>query len=186
MAFRQNYGVYLIICILISRVRYSLVESCQIGSNCIVVLGNCKEVYFQQYVLYLIFINDLIEKLESCQQGAFIHVLNASSPVQADDISIIATDRQSSHAVVKICEEYSIRWSFAFSAGKCQLLHFGKRTTGTDVLLYNEPISTVKTAKHCGIKLYTCLKSMDRTINVYRTLRATVISLIRLGVHPAI
>ncbi|CAC5367697.1 unnamed protein product [Mytilus coruscus] len=30
------------------------------------------------------------------------------------------------------------------------------------------------------------LKSMDRTIDVCRTLRATVISLIRLGVHPAI
>ncbi|VDI02418.1 annexin A7/11 [Mytilus galloprovincialis] len=41
-------------------------------------------------------------------------------------------------------------------------------------------------AKHCGINLYTCLKSMDRTIDVCRTLRATVISLIRLGVHPAI
>ncbi|CAG2193454.1 unnamed protein product [Mytilus edulis] len=136
--------------------------------------------------LYLIFINDLIDKLESSQQGAFIHDLNASTPVQADDISIIATDRQSSQVMVKICEEYSIRWSFAFSAGKSQLLHFGKPTTGTDVLLYNEPISTVKIAKHCGINLYTCLKSMDRTIDVCRTLRATVISLIRLGVHPAI
>ncbi|CAG2195433.1 unnamed protein product [Mytilus edulis] len=110
--------------------------------------------------LYLIFINDLIDKLESSQQGAFIHDLNASTPVQADDISIIATDRQSSQVMVKICEEYSIRWSFAFSA--------------------------VKIAKHCGINLYTCLKSMDRTIDVCRTLRATVISLIRLGVHPAI
>ncbi|CAC5392413.1 unnamed protein product [Mytilus coruscus] len=136
--------------------------------------------------LYLIFINDLIEILESCQQGAFIHDLNASLPVQADDISIIATDRQSSQVMFNICEEYSIRWSFAFSAGKIQLLHFGKRTTGTDVLLNNEPISTVKTATHCGIKLYTCLKSMDRTIDVCRTLCATVISLIRLGVHPAI
>ncbi|CAC5367699.1 unnamed protein product [Mytilus coruscus] len=64
--------------------------------------------------LYLIFINDLIEKLESCQQGAFIHDLNASSPVQADDISIIATDRQSSQVMINICEDYSIRWSFAF------------------------------------------------------------------------
>lgn len=136
--------------------------------------------------LYLIFINDLIDKLESSQQGAFIHDLNASTPVQADDISIIATDRQSSQVMVKICEEYSIRWSFSFSAGKSQLLHFGKPTTGTDVLLYNEPISTVKMAKHCGINLYTCLKTMDRTIDVCRTLRATVISLIRLGVHPAI
>ncbi|CAG2242874.1 unnamed protein product [Mytilus edulis] len=136
--------------------------------------------------LYLIFINDLFDKLESSQQGAFIHDLNASTPVQADDISIIATDRQSSQVMVKICEEYSIHWSFAFSAGKSQLLHFGKPTTGTDVLLYNEPISTVKIAKHCGINLYTCLKSMDRTIDVCRTLRATVISLIRLGVHPAI
>ncbi|CAC5368106.1 unnamed protein product [Mytilus coruscus] len=136
--------------------------------------------------LYLIFINDLIDKLESCQQAAFIHDLNTSTPVQADDISIIATDRQSSQVMVKICEDNSIRWSFAFSAGKSQLLHFGKSTTGTDVLLYNEPISTVKTAKHCGIELYTCLKSMERTIDICRTLRTTVISLIRLGVHPAI
>ncbi|VDI36809.1 Hypothetical predicted protein, partial [Mytilus galloprovincialis] len=71
-----------------------------------------------------------------------IDVMSICTPVQTDDISILATDRQSSQFIVKICEEYSIRWSIAFSAGINQLLNFGKPTTGTDVRLYNEPIST--------------------------------------------
>ena len=136
--------------------------------------------------LYLIFINDLIDELEASKCGAYLHDLSYNSPVQADDISIIATSRHSSQTMVKICERYSVDWSFTFSSTKSQHLHFGKRTTGQDVCLYNNPIPCVSFAKHVGITLYSDLKTMDRTLNVCRTLRASVSSITRLGIHPAV
>jgi hypothetical protein len=50
--------------------------------------------------LYLVFVNDLINELEDSKQGALLHDLNASSSVQADDISIITANRQSSQIMV--------------------------------------------------------------------------------------
>jgi hypothetical protein len=82
--------------------------------------------------LYLVFVNDLINELEDSKQGALLHDLNASSPVQADDISIVTTNRQSSQIMVDICELYSIiNCSFRFSATKGKLLQCGKTDNRT-------------------------------------------------------
>ena len=136
--------------------------------------------------LYLIFINDLINELVLCNKGAYLYDLNASSPVQADDISIIATNRESAQEMVAICERYSKAWSFSFSPGKSKLLQFGKHSIGQNVILYNEPITQVSSAKHVGIVLDTSLKTMERTLNACRSLRGTVMSMLRTGVHPAV
>ncbi|CAG2210176.1 unnamed protein product [Mytilus edulis] len=68
--------------------------------------------------LYLIFINDLINELESSKEGAFFHDLNASSPVQADDIAIIATNCVSTQRMVTICENYSNMGFHVFTTSK--------------------------------------------------------------------
>ncbi|CAG2229637.1 unnamed protein product [Mytilus edulis] len=136
--------------------------------------------------LYLIFINDLINELESSKEGAFFHDLNASSPVQADDIAIIATNCVSTQRMVTICENYSNMWGFTFSPAKSKLLQFGKRRTSTPTYLYQEPINYVTSARHIGIQLDTSLKTMDRTLKACRTLCSTTASVIRLGIHPAI
>jgi hypothetical protein len=49
--------------------------------------------------------------------------------MQADDISIIATNRESAQEMVAICERYSKAWSFSFSPAKSKLLQFGKHST---------------------------------------------------------
>ncbi|CAG2233240.1 unnamed protein product [Mytilus edulis] len=136
--------------------------------------------------LYLIFINDLINELESSNKGAFLYDINSSSPVQADDISLIATNHESAQKMVSICEQYSESWSFSFSPTKSKLLQFGKKLTGPDIFLYNEPILSVKSATHVGISLDTSMKTMDRTLKACRTLRATTASEIRSGIHPAV
>ncbi|VDH90704.1 Hypothetical predicted protein [Mytilus galloprovincialis] len=128
--------------------------------------------------LYLIFINDLINELESSKEGAFFHDLNASSPVQADDIALIATNCVSTQRMVTICENYSNMWSFTFSPAKSKLLQFGKRRTSTPTYLYQEPINYVTSARHIGIQLDTSLKTTDRTLKACRTLRSTTTSVI--------
>ena len=52
--------------------------------------------------------------------------------------------------------------------------------------MYNEPITQVSSAKHVGIVLDTSLKTMERALNACRSLRGTVMSMLRTGVHPAV
>jgi hypothetical protein len=59
-----------------------------------------------------------------------LYDLNASSPLQADDISIIATNRESAQEMVAICERHSKALSFSFSPAKSKLLQFGKHSLG--------------------------------------------------------
>jgi hypothetical protein len=94
--------------------------------------------------------------------------------MQADDISIIATNHESAQEMVAICERYSKAWSFSFSPAKSKLLQFVKHSIGRNVILYNEPITEVSSAKHVGIVLDTSLKTMERTQNACRSLRDTV------------
>jgi hypothetical protein len=47
---------------------------------------------------------------------------------------------------------------------KSKLLQFGKHSIGRNVILYNEPITQVSSAKHVGIVLDTSLKTMERTL----------------------
>ncbi|CAC5393983.1 unnamed protein product [Mytilus coruscus] len=108
------------------------------------------------------------------------------SPVQADDISLIATNHESAREIVSICEQYCESWSFSFSPAKSKLLQFSKKLIGPDIFLYNEPIVPVKSATHVGISLDTSMKTMDRTLKACRTLRATTASVIRSGIHPAV
>jgi hypothetical protein len=63
------------------------------------------------------------------------------------------------------CERYSKAWSFSFSPAKSKLLQFVKHSIGRNVILYNEPITEVSSAKHVGIVLDTSLKTMERTQN---------------------
>ena len=136
--------------------------------------------------LYMIFINDLINELQNSNKGAFIYEMNASSPVQADDISIIATNRESAQCLANICEQYSKDWSFSFSPSKSKFLQFGKKSSGSEIRLGNEPILQVTSARHVGIELHTSLKTVERTLKACRKLRSAALSVIRIGIHPSI
>ncbi|CAC5420094.1 unnamed protein product [Mytilus coruscus] len=134
--------------------------------------------------LYTIFINDLIN--ESSNKGAFLYDINISSPVQADDISLIATNHESAQEMVSICERYSESWSFSFTPAKSKLLQFGKKLAGPNIFLCNEPIVPVNSATHVGISLDTSMKTKDRTLKACWTLRATTASVIRSCIYPAV
>ena len=136
--------------------------------------------------LYMIFINDLINELQNSNKGAFIYEMNASSPVQADDISIIATNRESAQCLANICEQYSKDWSFSFSPSKSKFLQFGKKSSGSEIRLGNKPILQVTSARHVGIELHTSLKTVERTLKACRKLRSAALSVIRIGIHPSI
>ena len=49
-----------------------------------------------------------------------------------------------------------------FQPLRVNFYNVGKQTTGHDVLLYNEHIPPVPSAKHLGITMYSNLRTMDR------------------------
>ena len=77
--------------------------------------------------MYLVFINGLLESIENCGKGALIVDLRINIPTQADDICLISTQRNSLQYMLKICELYSKKWRFTFSAVKSKIMCFSRK-----------------------------------------------------------
>lgn len=55
-----------------------------------------------------------------------------------------------------------------FQPLRVNFYNVGKQTTGHDVLLYNEHIPSVPSAKHLGITMYSNRRTMYRTLETCR------------------
>ncbi|CAG2250167.1 MIZ1 [Mytilus edulis] len=90
--------------------------------------------------------------------------------------------------LIDICQTYSENWGFRFSSAKSEVLKFcsSKCATITQPLkLYGADIPVVISTKHVGILLNAEFKSMSRTLNACRILRATALSVMKSGIHPS-
>ncbi|CAG2221145.1 MIZ1 [Mytilus edulis] len=114
--------------------------------------------------------------------------LRVSSTVQADDIALISTTSKGMKTLIDICQTYSENWGFRFSSAKSEVLKFCSSKCATisqPLKLYGADIPVVISTKHVGILLNAEFKSMSRTLNACRILRATALSVMKSGIHPS-
>ncbi|CAG2205521.1 unnamed protein product [Mytilus edulis] len=139
-------------------------------------------------VLYLAFINDLLIELNKTSYGTILYDVRVACSVQADDIALMSPTTQGMQTLINICQLFSERWAFKFSPSKSHVLLYGKcqRNTIDRFFLYGSEIPIVKSTKHVGILLESSFNSMEQTMNACHMLRATTISIMNSGVHPAI
>ena len=72
-------------------------------------------------ILYALFVNDLPEKLRNKSRFDFGDT-KAASFFYADDIAIIADDREQLQSMLQTCEEHSKEDGFRFSPTKCEIV----------------------------------------------------------------
>ncbi|CAG2245958.1 unnamed protein product [Mytilus edulis] len=139
-------------------------------------------------VLYLAFINDLLIELNKTSYGTILYDIRVACSVQADDIALMSPTTKGMQTLINICQLFSERWAFKFSPSKSHVLLYGKCQSNTidRLFLYGSEIPIVKSTKHVGILLESSFNSMEQTINACHMLRATTISIMNSGVHPAI
>ncbi|CAG2251433.1 unnamed protein product [Mytilus edulis] len=135
-----------------------------------------------------VFINDLLKQLDESPYGSMLFNLRVSSTVQADDIALISTTSKCMKTLIDICQTYSENWGFRFSSAKSEVLKFCSSKCATisqPLKLYGADIPVVISTKHVGILLNAEFKSMSRTLNACRILRATALSVMKSGIHPS-
>ena len=76
--------------------------------------------------LYLDFMNDLLEEIQTCHKGSCIGTLDCSCPVYADDMAYLANSPKNLQKIVTIAYKYSCKNRFEFHPEKSFVIIFGR------------------------------------------------------------
>ena len=122
--------------------------------------------------LYLVYINDLILKIQELSPNIGVFNIPSSNPTLADDICIIALTPQGLQNVLDSVFEYSQRWRFTFNAAKCNVLYFHQKGPNyADNLSWHLGEGCIKISKsynYLGIHLNSKFDPGERTSNACR------------------
>ena len=102
-------------------------------------------------ILFNIFINDLLVKLNSTKLGVTIERIQITALGYADDIVLIAETPEKLQALVKICEEWSRKNGMKFSTEKCKVLALNVGPKGLAIKLSGKSMEAVSQLKYLGI-----------------------------------
>lgn len=108
---------------------WTLIDDCHTGTSCSVVVNYTNTVWFPvsqgvrqggilSTFLYLVFINDLLQEIQSQCSNTGIYNIASSNPTLADDISCIALTPVVIQNILTTAYKYSTNWRFKFNADK--------------------------------------------------------------------
>ncbi len=138
--------------------------------------------------LYLLFINDLMDTLESSPHSARIHGISYGCPTSADDMVLVTLMKNSLDTLMDICYQNSLKKHYLYNAGKCNVMVFNKNitesiTTSRTWRLGPDVVDETDKYVHLGI---LCEKNMNLNENIQNActkLRTTFFGLGNCGVH---
>ena len=133
--------------------------------------------------LYVLYINELLNKLNKSKKGSMILDVHISCPTQADDIALISPSTRNMQDMILMCQHYSSKWRFTFSSQKSQIINFGKESDPA-FFLYNKQLPNTTSIKHVGIRLEKNFDHWERTIESCKTIKSTSMALLQSGCHP--
>ena len=141
--------------------------------------------------LYLVYINDLATEPEKAELGATIHTFYMGTPMQVDDVALVAFSVNDMHKMLNICFKYSSRWRYVLNPRKSVVLVFGESPRQKKTIanvrqwwICDSQIPESYIHKHVGVLLSTSkILSSTRTYEACRKLRSTFISIIGTGLH---
>ncbi|MES9881493.1 MAG: reverse transcriptase family protein [Sedimenticola sp.] len=144
--------------------------------------------------LYLVFIDELICKLETSGYGFNIHDINISCPTVADDMMLMSLSKIGLQRMMDICYKYSCNWRYDYNASKSAIVVYNEskceyRRSNRNWILGDEIVPDKEEYLHLGI---VCDKYLSDTENVKQCntkLRGTFLSLSNSGLgsndlHP--
>ena len=106
-------------------------------------------------ILFLIFINDLLERLNTYNLGAKLGLLIISSLGFADDIVLISDSPIKLQKLINICCEWAKENGMEFNTSKCKVMVLNRSSTNLNFTLNDELLEIVKIYKYLGISITT-------------------------------
>ena len=125
---------------------WTLIDDCHIGTKSSIVVNQVQSRWFDvcqgvrqggvlSTFLYLVYINDLIEDIQTNSNDSGILNIPCSNPTLADDLSLIAIYPRVLQSMLDIAVTYSNRWRFKFNALKSCVLTFRAKGARLDETL---------------------------------------------------
>ena len=141
--------------------------------------------------LYIIFMNELPELLESKRIGAFIGNNYYGCPMQADDVALIALTKSDLNKMMNLSYQYSCKWRYTLNPSKSVVLVFGESLSRHNRLSKNrhwklgeDPVSENTEHRHVGILLSTTLKNTEKISVACQKMRSCFFALVGSGLKP--
>ena len=129
---------------------------------------------------YLLFINDLLNQLETIN-SLTVGNINCGNPTLADDLALLCPNLTSLENQLQIACNYANNWGYCFNTAKCKFIVFGKQNTSVNSAKFgNSSIEKCETVTHVGIALNRLLNSSDAVTARVRKGYASMHSLLAL------
>ena len=167
---------------------YSCVKSHGQTSDWFPILQGTRQGQVMSPYLYLIFINDLMDKLDKSPYGLKINDSGYGCPTSADDMVLSSLTKNGLEQLMSICHKNSIRERYTYNANKCNVVVFNERLSDSPNNLRQWRfgqcfINETDKYVHLGI---LCSKDMCLRENIKDActkLRKTYFGLADCGVH---
>ena len=140
-------------------------------------------------LLYLVFINDLLEQLETSEHGAKLMSISSGCPTLADDLTCICTSPNALHHQLQIVNVFAKQWRYRINCSKSCVLVFGNRSRNKPQTKHSwqiggDIIPELDTVTHLGIIKSTRNASAVRTKHASRKGRGAFFALAGTGARP--
>lgn len=91
------------------------------------VLQGTKQAGKTSPLIYLVYINGLIEELEASGQGLCVFNRYVCSPTVADDMVLVLLSKAGMDCMLNICSEYARKWHYFYNSSNCEVVVFNQR-----------------------------------------------------------
>ncbi len=105
-------------------------------------------------ILFCVYIDDLLNRLQNSNLGCYIGSLYAGSMAYADDLTLLAPTAEAMRSMLKVSSDYATEYSISFNPNKTKCMLFGP--VGKPMIVYPEfylndsPIEYVNEWQHLG------------------------------------
>ncbi|XP_052799264.1 uncharacterized protein LOC128230877 [Mya arenaria] len=140
-------------------------------------------------ILYLIYINDLINELQKSNNGLCLYYINMSAPTFADDMVLVSFSKTGMDNMLQICSNYSKRWRFLYNSSKCAVVVFNKsgvlvQSVKPSFSLGHDLVPTQKKYTHLGIICNETLSVQECVQEACTKLRGSYLNICSSGINP--
>ena len=136
-------------------------------------------------LLYIIFINDLVEELDKSNLGVSICDIKASNPTLVDDLTLVSRSPLHLQLMINISVDHSKRCKFGFSTSKCSVMviTLNQRSINHNFVwtIDNQILKQSNTSTHVGIPITNDMKCHEKVQNACRKGRAAFHRLLDLS-----
>ena len=148
-------------------------------SECFGVSNGVKQGGVISPVLFCVYIDELLVKLENSGVGCYMGRAFSGAFAYADDITILCPSISALKEMITICSNYAVEYDIKFNASKSQLIIFKGRSgeiTKPEIYMNGDKIDVVSSVVHLGHLLHDniykydvskCVSDFNRQSNLF-------------------